>query len=91
MKSVLVTGSKGFIGKNLIEALSRMNHVNIFTFGKEDDIDTLQSHLEKADFIYHLAGVNRSERIDDFEEVNVGLARTIGCILVLLQPPYAGD
>ncbi len=85
MKNVLVTGSKGFIGKNLIEALSRMDYVNIFTFGKEGDINTLQSHLEKADFIYHLAGVNRSERLDDFEEVNIGLTRTIIEVLEKLE------
>ncbi|HZK60667.1 MAG TPA: NAD-dependent epimerase/dehydratase family protein, partial [Anaerovoracaceae bacterium] len=77
MKTVLVTGGKGFIGKNLIEALSRMSDVKIINFGKEDTADTLQSHLEKADFIYHLAGVNRSERMEDFEDVNVGLTRTI--------------
>jgi len=77
MKTVLVTGSKGFIGINLIEALSRVKDVNLITFNKEDTIDTLQSHLEKADFIYHLAGVNRSERTEDFEAVNAGLTRTI--------------
>jgi len=77
MKTVLVTGSKGFIGRNLIEALSRVNDVNTITFNKEDIIDTLQSHIEKADFIYHLAGVNRSERTEDFEEINAGLTRTI--------------
>lgn len=81
--NVLVTGSKGFIGKNLLESLSRMDGVNILTFDKGEPIDTLRSQLKIADFIYHLAGVNRTEREEDFEEVNVGLTQIIINILEL--------
>jgi UDP-2-acetamido-2,6-beta-L-arabino-hexul-4-ose reductase len=83
MINILVTGSKGFVGKNLLESLSRMDGVNILTFDKGESMDSLRSQLKIADFIYHFAGVNRSERIEDFEEVNVGLTQNIINILEL--------
>lgn len=77
MKTVLVTGSEGFIGKNLTEALRRKNEVVIKTFDISDAHAVLEHHLEEADIIYHLAGVNRPERSEDYENVNLGLTSEI--------------
>lgn len=77
MKMVLVTGSDGFIGKNIIEALSRREDIRLRTFDVGDSHKDLYTYLEEADTIYHLAGVNRSEKIDDFEKVNFGLTKDI--------------
>ena len=49
MKTVLVTGSQGFIGKNLVEALSRQGGIKITSFTADDNITTLKSLLEDED------------------------------------------
>lgn len=63
---VLVTGSKGFIGKNLIERLGRIENVNIHSFDKDDFFEDLEKKINRIDFIFHLAGINRPENIEDF-------------------------
>jgi len=77
MKNILVTGSNGFIGKNLIQALSRYEEINILHFDVDNSLDELSTHLDTADFIYHLAGVNRPKNEDEFKEINTGLTQTI--------------
>ncbi|MBE3128187.1 MAG: NAD-dependent epimerase/dehydratase family protein, partial [Actinobacteria bacterium] len=77
MKTVLVTGAKGFIGKNLIVRLQELNNIKIKSFDKEEDIDTLKKFLGEADFIFHLAGVNRPENAEEFEKVNTGLTESV--------------
>ena len=81
MKRVLVTGSDGFIGKNLIEGLRRLEDVEIKTFDIEDDIDGLTAHLKEADIVFHLAGVNRPEDIKEFELGNISLTKAVASIL----------
>lgn len=85
MKKVLVTGSNGFIGKNLIEGLRRSGDIEIRTFDIEDDLDTLTSYLREADIVFHLAGVNRPEKVEEFEVGNAGLTQTIVGILERLK------
>ena len=77
MKTVLVTGSKGFIGKNLIVRLEELDNVAIKSFDKEDNIETLKELICESDFIFHLAGVNRPEKVEEFEKINVGLTKDI--------------
>lgn len=77
MKTILVTGSEGFIGKNLIVRLQELNNVAIKSFDKEDNINTLKKLLLELDFIFHLAGVNRPKNVEEFEKVNVGLTKTL--------------
>lgn len=81
MKKILVTGFKGFIGKNLIEGLRRHEDVEIKTFDIEDDLATLTEHLRVADIVFHLAGVNRPEKVEEFEIRNTGVTRSIIAIL----------
>ena len=77
MKSVLVTGSNGFIGKNLCAVLRRCEDVKLYEY----DIDRKQAELDVAlqqvDCIIHLAGVNRPQKPDEFETGNVGLTEEI--------------
>lgn len=77
MKTVLVTGSKGFIGKNLLEALSRQKDSKIIGFDAEDDIVSINPFLQDIDVVYHLAGVNRPENVQEFEKGNTGLTQKI--------------
>lgn len=74
---VLVTGSNGFVGKNLVERLSRIEDVVVSKFDKSHTVDELESYIEKTDFIFHLAGVNRPEKIEEFYEGNSGLMEKI--------------
>jgi len=85
MKKVLVTGSNGFIGKNLIEGLKRCEDVEIKAFDIEDDTNNLAAHLKEANIIFHLAGVNRPEKVEEFETGNVGLTQTVVDILQELE------
>jgi UDP-2-acetamido-2,6-beta-L-arabino-hexul-4-ose reductase len=81
MKTILVTGAGGFIGKNLIAALKRQDQVALRTFDIDDDQATLRTQLKEADFVFHLAGVNRPPRAEEFETGNVGLTKTLVGIL----------
>lgn len=85
MKTVLVTGSRGFIGKNLVEALSRRDDIKIKSFNSDDDIQTLKSLLGDVDIIYHLAGVNRPVKIEEFTTGNTGFTQTIVSLLSALR------
>lgn len=76
MKTILVTGSRGFIGKNLMEALSRID-CRVTTFDSRDEISRLRQLLAEADFIYHLAGVNRPDDDEEFDYGNAGLTHII--------------
>ena len=74
---VLVTGSGGFIGKNLLAALQQHDGMEVTTYEVTDDREDLDPLLREADYIVHLAGVNRPERPEEYEEVNAGLTRYI--------------
>ena len=58
---VLVTGSSGFIGKNLLERLSRIENIKVNTFDIEDKLEDIEKYIDKIDFIFHLAGINRPQ------------------------------
>jgi len=76
-KTVLVTGSEGFIGRNLIVRLEELDNIVIKAFDKEDNIDTLKKYLRESDFVFHLAGVNRPKNVEEFERVNAGFTTTL--------------
>jgi UDP-2-acetamido-2,6-beta-L-arabino-hexul-4-ose reductase len=75
--NVLVTGANGFIGKNLVLHLSEQSDTLVMTFVRGDSYFALQSALEKADFVIHLAGVSRPSSPEAFDRDNVGLTRQI--------------
>ena len=77
MKTVLVTGAKGFIGKNLIVVLKRRAEVDVIEHDLDSPAGLLEEGLAKADVIYHLAGVNRPERVEEFTEGNFDLTRQV--------------
>jgi UDP-2-acetamido-2,6-beta-L-arabino-hexul-4-ose reductase len=77
MKTVLVTGAGGFLGKNLVVALGRLAEVRVLTFDRSNDPSDLDAFAREADVVYHLAGVNRPENPADFETENVGLTRRL--------------
>lgn len=73
---VLVTGSDGFIGKNMCVRL-RQNGYEVFEFNRFCDLTILKNQIIEADYIVHLAGANRPQDIKEFENVNVSLTKDI--------------
>ncbi|KYG62278.1 capsular biosynthesis protein [Bdellovibrio bacteriovorus] len=78
---VLVTGSQGFLGKNLIVRLRELKKFEILEFHRGVAENELAALVHKADFIFHLAGVNRPLDVKEFSEGNATLTQKI-CDLV---------
>ena len=76
-KRVLVTGSNGFIGKNLMVHLSELPEVVVSTFDRGEDVSKLKQLVSGADYVVHLAGENRPNDPVAFDEVNAGLTVSI--------------
>ena len=85
---ILVTGAKGFVGKNLCEALKNiisgkdktrpsLKIDEIFEFDIDTDISLLDGFAKEADFVFNLAGVNRPKDTKEFMEGNFGFADTL--------------
>lgn len=88
MKHILVTGAKGFVGKNLCAALknirdgkdktrSNIQVGEIFEYDIDTDESLLDEYAQKADFIYHLAGVNRPKNPEEFMQGNFGFTSAL--------------
>lgn len=69
---ILVTGAKGFIGKNLITELKNRKYTDIFEYDIDSTYEELDKFTRESEFVYHLAGVNRSKDKKDFLEGNFG-------------------
>lgn len=77
MKRVLVTGSRGFIGSNLLLALSERSDLIVFGYDLGDPDDALTSALAESDVIIHLAGVNRPIDPAEFDSGNRGFTQEL--------------
>ncbi len=85
--NILITGAKGFVGRNLTETLKTIRDGKNRTTGLEIgeiyeyDIDTdpalLGEFCQKADFVFNLAGVNRPQNQEEFMQGNFGFASTL--------------
>ncbi len=67
---ILVTGSKGFVGKNLIVELKNQGYSDIFEYDIDTNADLLDKFCADAEFVFHLAGVNRPKQETEFVEGN---------------------
>lgn len=81
--NILITGAKGFIGKNLIAELNNIkggkaknysltSELTLFEFDIDSDPALLDKYCKEADFVFHLAGVNRPKEQSEFMEGNFG-------------------
>ena len=75
--NILITGSEGFIGKNLIEYMKKYTNHKLFEFCKNTSLSDLNNIILEIDYVYHLAGVNRTNDINLFQKVNVGLTKNL--------------
>lgn len=82
---ILVTGSAGFVGKNLVESLKNLkdnkdrtrpdlNIEEIYEFDKDTDISLLDEYCSRCDFVFNLVGVNRPKDNSEFMKGNFGFA-----------------
>lgn len=74
---VLITGAQGFVGKNLSLALSEREDVEVAAFTRDNRLEDLPGLLEGADFVFHLAGINRPQDPAEFTSGNVDLTRAL--------------
>ncbi len=86
--NILVTGAKGFIGKNLIATLHNIadgkdcsfdmdKNITIYEYDIDTDPALLDEYCKNADFVFNLAGVNRPQDPKEFMEGNFGFASTL--------------
>jgi len=69
---ILVTGAKGFIGKNLITELRNQKYTYIFEYDIDSRVEDLDEYCKITEFVFHLAGVNRPKNQKEFLEGNFG-------------------
>lgn len=85
---ILVTGAKGFVGKNLCVALSNVKEgkdrtrpnlqiEDIFEYDLDSTREELEKYTKEADFVFNLAGVNRPQNQEEFMQGNFGFASTL--------------
>lgn len=83
--NILVTGAKGFVGKNLCAALKNVRDgkdrtrgigqdITVFEYDIDTDKNLLDTYCADADFVFNLAGVNRPQNQEEFMEGNFGFA-----------------
>ena len=86
--NILVTGAKGFVGKNLVATLNNIaeekdktygiqRDINVYEYDLDSSLDQLEEYCQKADFVFNLAGVNRPDNTSKFMQVNFGFASVL--------------
>jgi UDP-2-acetamido-2,6-beta-L-arabino-hexul-4-ose reductase len=75
--TVLVTGARGFVGRNLCPFLRGHAGVSILEHDLQSPDGALERGLREAHIIYHLAGVNRPQDPGEFRAVNAGLTNAV--------------
>lgn len=74
---ILVTGSNGFVGRNLISNLSLNRNIKIYKYDIDSTEEELDNYTSDCDFVFHLAGVNRPKDSKEFMEGNFGFTSTL--------------
>ena len=69
---ILITGAKGFVGKNMIAELRNQGYHDLLEFDVETDPELLDNFTRECSFVFHLAGVNRPKEQSEFMTGNFG-------------------
>src|SRR5690606_17485854 len=73
MTKILITGASGFVGKNLVAELRNQGYNDLFLFNRSNSMEQLEEFTKHCNFVFHLAGVNRPEKEEEFMEGNLNL------------------
>jgi len=76
MNKILVTGANGFIGKHMTKALKRSGY-EVLEYDLDKTEEDLKSYIKEADFIVHLAGINRPFSVDEFYNGNTNFTKKL--------------
>lgn len=85
---ILVTGAKGFVGRNLVAQLRNIAdgkarwykvepEITVYEYDIDSTVEELDTYCKDADFVFNLAGVNRPKEQSEFMEGNFGFASTL--------------
>lgn len=77
MKTILITGARGFVGRNLSAMWTARGDWSILGAEIDTPEEQWRAHLARADVVVHLAGVNRPQSESEFEPGNVGPAEEL--------------
>lgn len=75
--NILITGAKGFVGKNLVAELRRKRSDCIFEYDIDTQPHLLELYCKEADFVFHLAGVNRPKDQSEYMKGNFGFTTVL--------------
>ena len=74
---VLVTGAEGFIGRHVVEALSRRPDVAVIGVDRDSPPQALAEALDGAEVIFHLAGINRPDTVEEYHSGNAAFTQEL--------------
>lgn len=75
--NIVITGANGFVGRNLYEELVRNEEHNVIKITRETSDALLKASIQEADFIFHLAGINRPQTEEEFVTGNVDFTNKV--------------
>ena len=86
--NIIITGANGFVGKNIVNSLDKISMSkdkncdnicieNIYKYDINSSLKDLNEFCSKCDFVFNLAGVNRSQNQEEFMQGNFGFASTL--------------
>ena len=71
---ILITGAKGFVGKNLVSELRNQGFTELLEYDIDTNPEKLDIYAKDCAFVFHLAGVNRTKEQTEFMDGNFGFA-----------------
>jgi UDP-2-acetamido-2,6-beta-L-arabino-hexul-4-ose reductase len=70
---ILITGAKGFVGKNLVVELRNQGFTDLMEYDMDSNPEQLDQYAQNCQFVFHLAGINRPQKQEEFMTGNFGL------------------
>lgn len=83
--NIAITGVSDFVAKNLISTIRHVGNHQLFLISESSTIEDLGQALDAADFLYHLAGVYRTNNVQEFYDLNVKYTKLITSTLLKLK------